>query len=92
MASELGINLNRAETVLVNIAGGHTIGGKVVTIKEVKVKGARVKNVKAIVLDSDQLSSEDGLLGMSYLQHFVVQLDPLKPEMVLRQRVVDEDM
>lgn len=89
MANRLDINLNKAETVFVSIAGGHIVSAKEVILKEVKVKSVKIKNVEAIVLDYDNQGIEDGLLGMSFLNHFLFQIDIEKAELILQQRVVD---
>ncbi len=63
-------------------------GAREITLKEVRVRGVRVKNVKALVMEQDNLGIYDGLLGMSFLNHFVFSLDAQKPELVLQQRVI----
>ena len=89
MAEHLGLNLTEAIPTMVETANGNVYPAKIATLKEVRVKGARVKNVKAIVLDHDQLNQGDGLLGMSFLDHFIFEIDTKKPELVLLRRVAD---
>ena len=46
-----------------------------VTIPEVRVIGKSVKNVEAIVKDLPSESHVDGLLGLSFLRHFKLEID-----------------
>ena len=89
MAEHLDLNLTKAIPTMVETANGNVYPARITTLKEVRVKGARVKNVKAIVLDQDRLNQDDGLLGMSFLDHFLFEIDTKKPELVLQRRVVD---
>ncbi len=89
MAARLRIKLHKAEKIPVSLAGGHIVSARKVMLKEVRVGSVRVKNVAAIVLDQDNLDLEDGLLGMSFLNHFRFQIDTRRSELILEQRVVD---
>ncbi|OIO33367.1 MAG: hypothetical protein AUJ70_03395 [Candidatus Omnitrophica bacterium CG1_02_40_15] len=86
LAKKLGISLNKSQNVLCQVADGRTVNGKQVRIKEVKVGGAKVYNVQAIVLDSGELGNSPGLLGMSFLNNFVFKVDTEKELLVLQKR------
>ena len=86
LAKKLGISLNRAQNVLCQVANGSTVSGKQINIKEVRVGGAKVYNVQAIVLDSGEMSNSPGLLGMSFLNNFIFKVDTEKELLVLQKR------
>jgi len=87
LAKELGLNLERAETVPARLANGQIVYAKEVTIPQIILQGARVLNMRALVLDNEVADGNDGLLGMSFLDQFVFQIDAEKPELVLHQKV-----
>jgi clan AA aspartic protease (TIGR02281 family) len=86
LAKKLGIPLNKARNVLCQVADGSTVSGKQVNIKEVRVGGAKVYNVQAVVLDSARVGDSPGLLGMSFLNNFVFKIDTEKDLLVLQRR------
>ncbi|MBF0330595.1 MAG: clan AA aspartic protease [Candidatus Omnitrophica bacterium] len=86
MATKLKLKAEKARTVPVMLAGGGYVRGRVVDISEVAIGEAKVRNVKAIVLDQDNLSVGDGLLGMSFLENFVFSMDTKKGELILERR------
>jgi clan AA aspartic protease (TIGR02281 family) len=88
MADRLGLNLYRYPRIPVTIAGGHIVDAREVVLKEVRIGRVRVKNVKAIVMEQDNLDLYDGLIGMSFLNHFVFSVDPIKAELILQQRAI----
>ena len=88
MAESLNLNLAKYPLIPVTIAGGHVVGAREVILKEVQVGRVRVKNVKALVMEQDNLDIYDGLLGMSFLNHFIFSVDPIKGELILQQRAI----
>ncbi|HAZ09660.1 MAG: hypothetical protein A2047_03505 [Omnitrophica bacterium GWA2_41_15] len=86
LAKKLGIPLNKSQNVLCQVADGRTVKGKQVNIKEVRVGGAKVYNVQAVVLDSGEMGNSPGLLGMSFLNNFVFKVDTEKELLVLQKR------
>lgn len=88
MAKSLRINLEKYPLIPVTIAGGHVVGAREVVLKEVRVGRVRVKNVKALVMEQDSLGMFDGLLGMSFLNHFVFSVDVQRAELILQQRAI----
>ncbi|MDD5070219.1 MAG: retropepsin-like aspartic protease [Candidatus Omnitrophica bacterium] len=85
-AKKLKIRLDRAEKVPVQLANGQIVSARGVVIPVVRLKGVRVVNVAALVLEKEVLGNSDGLLGMSFLNHFVFQIDIDKPELLLQQK------
>ncbi len=86
MSKKLRLRVERAKTVPVMLAGGGYVRGHIVDIAEVAIGEARVKNVKAIVLEQDNQGVGDGLLGMSFLENFIFSMDTKKGELVLERR------
>jgi clan AA aspartic protease (TIGR02281 family) len=86
LAKKIGISAAKGQNVLCQVADGRTVKGKQVNIKEVRVGGAKVYNVQAIVLDSGEIGNSPGLLGMSFLNNFVFKVDTEKELLVLQKR------
>jgi clan AA aspartic protease (TIGR02281 family) len=86
MAKKLNLKAYRAQTVPVMLASGGYVRGHVVHIKEVAIGPAKVHNVKAIVLDQDNMGLNDGLLGMSFLENFIFSIDTQKGQLILEKR------
>lgn len=85
-AKKLGISLNKGQNVLYQVADGRTVNGRQINIREVRVGGAKVYNVQAVVLDSGEIGNSPGLLGMSFLNNFVFKVDTEKELLVLQKR------
>jgi len=90
MAKELKINVNKGEPAMATLAGGTVVGGRVVNIKQVQVGSVKVRNIQAVILDHDQMGLQDGLLGMSFLNHFIFKIDIKRAQLILEQQVVDQ--
>ena len=86
LAKKIGISAAKGKNVLCQVADGRTVNGKQINIKEVRVGGAKVYNVQAIVLDSGEIGNSPGLLGMSFLNNFVFKVDTEKETLVLQKR------
>ncbi len=86
MAKKLKVKIVRGMTVPVQLAGGAMVAGRPVILKKVELGGAVVENVRAIVLESDNLGLRDGLLGMSFLENFIFSIDAKKSELILQKR------
>ncbi|MDO8602250.1 MAG: retropepsin-like aspartic protease [Candidatus Omnitrophota bacterium] len=86
LARKIGVSPGKGKNVLCQVADGRTVNGKQVKIKEVRVGGAKVYNVQAIVLDSGETGNSPGLLGMSFLNNFVFKVDTEKETLVLQKR------
>ncbi len=86
LAKKLGIPINKGANVLCQVADGRAVNGRQVNIREVRVGGAKVYNVQAIVLDSGEMGNSPGLLGMSFLNNFIFKVDAEKELLVLQKR------
>ncbi len=87
MARRLNINLRKGDPTLASIANGQIISGKNVTLKEVRLGRVRLRNIEAIVLDYDNMDLQDGLLGMSFLNHFIFEINTQTSELILKRRI-----
>lgn len=86
LAKKIGISVNKGKDVVCQVADGRSVRGKQVNIREIRVGGARVYNVQAVVLDSGEMGNSPGLLGMSFLDNFVFKIDTEKELLVLQKR------
>ncbi|MCB9772380.1 MAG: clan AA aspartic protease [Candidatus Omnitrophica bacterium] len=85
-ALKLGYNLNKADRIQAKLADGKVVPGRVIILKELKVGGATATNIPAIVLEQTSGGNYDGLLGMSFLNKFIFQIDATKGELILQKR------
>lgn len=84
VASALGVRaLPGAEPVQVNTANGRVLALPTI-LASVSVADLRVADVQALILGD--LRGADGLLGLSFLRHFHVQLRPETGYLTLRPR------
>ncbi len=86
MARRLRIDHKKSQAVPVTLAGGGTVVGRLVILDEVYLGSVAVRNVKAIILDYESEQTSDGLLGMSFLENFVFQIDAKNNELILNKR------
>jgi len=86
LAKKIGISVAKGKNILCQVADGRAVNGKQINIKEVRVGGAKVYNVQAVVLDSGEMGNSPGLLGMSFLNNFVFKVDAEKELLVLQRR------
>ena len=84
---DLGLNGNgRASNMTLNTVGG-AVRADVVRVDSLGVGAAEVKNVAVAVHDlPDVQAGIDGLLGLTFLDNFLVTLDAQKGELLLRRR------
>jgi len=86
VAKKIGVSFNKGQDVMYQVADGRKVSGKQVNIREVRVGGAKVYNVQAVVLDSAETGNSPGLLGMSFLNNFIFKIDTEKGLLVLQKR------
>ena len=85
LADRLGIAWQNGVKVMATLADGRKTEGYSVIVKSVAVNDFRTANVRAVVLDQPPAKDIDGLLGMSYLQRFILRIDPMKKKVVLKR-------
>lgn len=86
MAKKLKLNLQASRRVKAKLAGGRMVEARVVILNELKVGGAVAYNIPVIVLEQEVREAYDGLLGMSFLNQFIFQIDTQKNELILQKR------
>ncbi len=87
VARDLGLLPSpRATSVTVKTAGG-PVQAEVVPLGAIRVGDAEAQNIMVGVFDlPDAPAGVDGLLGLTFLNHFLVTLDTVKGELSLRRR------
>lgn len=80
MANELGLDLRHSETIAITTANGELKVPKV-RLKTVQVNDIVAHDVEATVMDFESNASFSGLLGLSFIQHFKLTLDPQNGQM-----------
>ena len=86
VAIKLGYDLNSAERIQAKLANGNVVAARVIILKELRIGRASATNIPAVVLERETGGSYDGLLGMSFLKHFVFQIDTDKNQLILQKR------
>ena len=81
MARQLGLNLEGGEKIAITTANGELEVPKV-RLKTVAVNGIKATDVEATVMDFGEGNSFAGLLGLSFIQHFKLTLDPKNGQML----------
>ncbi|MGQ9661484.1 MAG: TIGR02281 family clan AA aspartic protease [Kiritimatiellia bacterium] len=84
-AKRAGIDLNGAPERELVMADGRHVRARAVVLRSVKVGEAMVEQVPAVVMPMGTRISADGLLGMSFLENFSVNLDPATGKVTFRQ-------
>jgi len=80
----LGIRINPAK--LVSTTTPTTVeSAPVVTIPQITILGETVRNVACLVKDLPPKSGVDGLLGLSFLRHFNLNVDFVKGKLTLKR-------
>jgi clan AA aspartic protease (TIGR02281 family) len=80
VAAELG--LEGGQSVHTILADGKQVDGKLIVLDSLTVGGARVEKTPVVVLAAPGPQAE-GLLGMSFLKNFMVQLDLADSKLIL---------
>jgi clan AA aspartic protease (TIGR02281 family) len=86
VAYRLGIKYEDIHTgIEIIMADGSSVEAKPVILKSVKVGDAEVKNVQAAILEKGAIGGVDGLLGMSFLNNFVIKVDSAQNKLILER-------
>ena len=84
-AARLGINMSSLPMLDITVADGRKVKGRAIVLKSVRLGESSSKNVPAVILPGEKRSGHDGLLGMSFLSDYIVQLDGSSGNLILRQ-------
>ena len=85
IAAKLGIDRSHGQSIQCVLAGGNVVTGRIVNIREVRLGSVKAYNVKAVLLDQDNTTESDGLLGMSFLNNFTFKIDTKNQELILEK-------
>jgi len=84
LARQLELPLDNARRLTMTLADGKQVDATPVVLGRVEVQGAGAEGVPAVVM-SPPGEGLDGLLGMSFLREFIVNIDPADQSVVLRR-------
>lgn len=90
-ARKLGLSGDDAKSIDVFVAGGSKVKARPVTVASMSVGNAGMASVSAIVIPTILKEDIDGLLGMSFLRHFVMHFDGASGRMTLKQFAPKKD-
>lgn len=83
IATRLGINWSGGKEIEVILANGEKAKGNLVIVRSVSVDRFRANNVRATVMEKAPAPGIEGLLGMSYLDRFIMRIDAVNKKLVL---------
>ncbi len=84
-AKRLHLDIGNQPASKITLADGSLSPAKSVTIKSMQLGGARVEQLEAFVLPNPAAEGIDGLLGMTFLENFIISLDGNTGNLILRQ-------
>ena len=86
LAQKAGINFAQSEIVNCTLADGSVVTARTVTLKKLQVGSVTVGEINALVFEKDYSDSSDGLLGMSFLNHFIFEVDTRRDVLILKNK------
>jgi clan AA aspartic protease (TIGR02281 family) len=88
-ADRLGVDISDIEPVSVTLADGNRVQAWPVLLRSVKVGDALEENIRAVVLKEAPGKEVDGLLGMSFLGRYFINIDSRNNSVVLKKLAVN---
>jgi len=86
VADKLNISeKNKGKEISLVLADGKKVPAIPVKLDSIDVHGSKAKNVLAAVMEDPPASGIDGLLGMTYLNNFIVGIDPGAKKLILEE-------
>jgi len=74
-AKRLNLSLSAFPTTQMIVADGRRVAVKTTRLRSVSVGGLEIINVEVLIVPDSPNTTEDGLLGMSFLKHFAVGIN-----------------
>ncbi len=84
-ATRLHLKWDKSQKIKMELADGKKIDVHPVTLDSLKIGDARLNSVSAVVIPDGHIEDVDGLLGMSFLREFDVQLDSARGQILLHR-------
>jgi len=86
IANKLGIGIRREESsIFITLADGRKVNANIVTIKSLRIGRIEGKDIEAAVLDYEENSDLEGLLGMSFLKQFMINIDAKNGKLIIEE-------
>ena len=86
VADKLNLSFDANEPeAYVTLADGRKAKANMTFLENVKVGQLEAKNIRAAVLEYEEATTDDGLLGMSFLKNFMVKIDPNGKKLILEE-------
>lgn len=84
---KLGLSLDTANPDMqAQLADGRTVKAKRIVLESVKVQNSEAQNVEAaVLLEEENMSFGEGLLGMSFLNRFNFKVDQKEKKLILEK-------
>lgn len=82
-AQRMGIDPAALPVRRVTVADGRTVDGRAVRFESVRLGSAEARGIAAVILPDAGGNGPDGLLGMTFLRHFVLRFEPSTGKLVL---------
>ncbi len=82
LARRMGLG-NVGDLVPCTLADGSVVYARSVSLRDVRLGRARAKDVRALVFESEEDASSEGLLGMSFLEQFRFEIDTDRELLIL---------
>ncbi|MBF0244765.1 MAG: clan AA aspartic protease [Planctomycetes bacterium] len=85
-ARRAGFDPRRGKKTSCTLANGGVVSAYMSKLREVRAGRASARDVDAVILEQDVFSNSDGLLGMSFLNHFLFRIDPDAGQLILKDQ------
>lgn len=85
LAQRMQLDTSRVKPARMTVADGRQVRALPVVLRSMAVGDARVEHVRAVVMQGAPGPGIDGLLGMSFLRGFLIEVDPGTSSLVLER-------
>lgn len=89
IAKKLGIETTKRKNkdiIKVQVADGRKVDAMYIVLDSINVEGVEVRGVETIVFLDSYADIEDGVLGMSFLNNFIFQVNTIDKKIILKKR------
>jgi clan AA aspartic protease (TIGR02281 family) len=85
LAQRLQLDTSQVQPAQLTVADGRRVSALPVLLKSVAAGGARMERVEAVVMEGAAGTGFEGLLGMSFLRGFLIEVDPGTSSLALKR-------